>query len=88
MTLAEKSKVDLDLRDLFIVIVSLGLAYEESMMTSAFNRLSKNQLFIFPFQKHYEKNVTLTLTRSRSTYDHYLNKLGRPYIPNTTYQSK
>ena len=31
-------------------------------------------------------NLTLMLSRSRSTYDHHLNKLGRPYIPNATYQ--
>ena len=27
----------------------------------------------------------LTLCRSRSTYDHHLNKLSRPHIPNATY---
>ena len=31
-------------------------------------------------------NLTLTLSRSRSTFEHHLNKLGRPYIPNDTYQ--
>ena len=28
----------------------------------------------------------MTLSRSRSTWDHYLNKLGKPHIPDTTYQ--
>ena len=31
-------------------------------------------------------NLTMTLSRSRSTRDHHLNKLGRPHIPNATYQ--
>ena len=31
-------------------------------------------------------NLTLMLSRSRSTYDHCLNKLGGPHIPNATYQ--
>ena len=35
---------------------------------------------------HKEANLTLTLSRSRSIQDHYLNKLGRPYIPDATYQ--
>ena len=35
---------------------------------------------------HWEENLTLTLSRSRSTSDHHLNKLGRPNVPNTTYQ--
>ena len=30
--------------------------------------------------------MTLTLSKSRSTQDHYLNKLGRPHIPDATYQ--
>ena len=30
--------------------------------------------------------MTLTLSRSRSTQDHHLNKLGRPHIPDATYQ--
>ena len=25
--------------------------------------------------------MTLSISRSRSPYDHYLNKLGRPHIP-------
>ena len=29
----------------------------------------------------------MILSRSRSTKDHHLNKLGRPHIPNATYQS-
>ena len=33
-----------------------------------------------------EANLTLMLSRSRSTKDHHLNKLGRPHIPNATYQ--
>ena len=36
---------------------------------------------------HKEANLTLTLSRSRSTLDHYLNKLGSPHIPNTTIPS-
>ena len=35
---------------------------------------------------HKEANLTLTLRRSRSTQDHYLNKIGRPNTPNATYQ--
>ena len=35
-----------------------------------------------------EANLTLTLSRSRSTWDHHLNKLGRPHIPNATYKSQ
>ena len=47
----------------------------------------KNQLFkTFPIQMHYEANLTLMLSRSRSSWDHHLNKLGRPHIPNATYQ--
>ena len=30
--------------------------------------------------------MTLTLSRSMSTYDNHLNILGRPHIPNNTYQ--
>ena len=37
---------------------------------------------------HYKANLTLTLSRSRSTYDHHFNKLGRPTSPmlHTKYQ--
>ena len=35
---------------------------------------------------HKEANLTLTLSRSRSIQDHYLNKLNRPHIPDATYQ--
>ena len=30
--------------------------------------------------------MTLTLSRLRSAWDHHLNKLGRPHIPNATFQ--
>ena len=40
----------------------------------------------FPIQMHQEANLTLTFSRSRSSWDHHLNKLGRPHIPNATYQ--
>ena len=30
--------------------------------------------------------MTLTLGRSRSSWNHHLNKLGRPHIPNATYK--
>ena len=33
-----------------------------------------------------QKHLTLMLSRSRSTSDHHLNKLGRPNIQNVTYQ--
>ena len=36
--------------------------------------------------KPWEANLTLTLSRSRSTWDNYFNKLGRPHIPNATSQ--
>ena len=47
---------------------------------------SKNHFF----QKNHikmqsEANLTLMLSRSRSTEDHHLNKLGRPNIQNVTY---
>ena len=35
---------------------------------------------------HKEANSTLKLSRSRSTQDHRLNKLGSSHIPNGTYQ--
>ena len=35
---------------------------------------------------HWDANLTLMLSRSRSTYDHHLNKLGRPHNLNATYQ--
>ena len=35
---------------------------------------------------HQEANLTLTLSKSRSSWDHHLNKLGRPHIPNASYQ--
>ena len=48
------------------------------------------------FQKTYFKNfpnlnalgskLTLTLSRSRLTLDHHLNKIGKPHIPNATNQ--
>ena len=37
---------------------------------------------------HKEANLTLALSRSRSTYDHHLNKLGRPRIPNAMLHTK
>ena len=64
----------------------------------SFNISSKNNDFVFSsiqkkntFHKNSHLNALgskydLTLSRSRSTKDHYLNKLGRPYIPNATYQ--
>ena len=76
--LAERSKVNLDLCNLFIAIVTLDKAYQVRIMTLAF----KN----FPIKMHKEANLTLTLSRSRSTQDQYLNKLGRPRIPDATYQ--
>ena len=35
---------------------------------------------------HQDANLTLTLSRPRATYDHHLNKHGRPYILIVTYQ--
>ena len=43
--LAERSKVNLDLWNLFIAIVSLGLTYQVRIMTLASTVLKKNQLF-------------------------------------------
>ena len=49
--LAERSKVNLDLWNLFIAIVSLGLTYQVRIMTKASTVLKINQLFKkFPFK--------------------------------------
>ena len=69
--LAERSKVNLDLCNLFIAIVTLDKIYQVRIITLA--------SIVF-------KKSTLTLSRSRSTQDHYLNKLGRPHIPDATCQ--
>ena len=37
---------------------------------------------------HKEASFTLTLSRSKSTKDNYLNKLGRLNTPNATYHTK
>ena len=57
------------------------------------NLLSENNDFGFnSFQKiNFSKNfpfkcIRLTFSRSRSTLDHHLNKLGRSLIPYATYQ--
>ena len=43
--LAERSKVNLDLWNLFIAIVSSGLTYQGRIMTKASTVFKKNQLF-------------------------------------------
>ena len=50
--LAEKSKVNLDLCNLFIAIVSLGLTYQVRIMTLASTVLKKST-----FQKKTKKNI-------------------------------
>ena len=35
---------------------------------------------------HKEANLTLMLSGSKSSWDHHLNKLGRPHIPNATFK--
>ena len=65
---------------------TLDWTYQVRIITLA-STVLKNQLFKkFPIQMHKEANLTLTLSRSRSSWDHHLNKLGRPHIPNATYQ--
>ena len=44
-TLAERSKVNRDLRNLFLAIVSLGLTYQVRIMAKASTVFKKNQLF-------------------------------------------
>ena len=43
--LAKRSKVNLDLWNLYIAIVSLGLTYQVRIMTKASTFFKKNQLF-------------------------------------------
>ena len=87
MTLAEKFKVNLDLCNLFIAIVSLGLTYQVRIMTLT-STIFKKSTFIkkVPFKCIRNQNLTLTFSRLGSTKDHHFNKLGRAHIPNATYQ--
>ena len=66
--LAERSKVNLDLWNLFIAIVSLGLTYQVRIMTLASTVFKKiNFLKKIPFNGIRKQNLTLMLSRSRST---------------------
>ena len=56
------------------------------IITLASTVLIKSTFQKISLQMHKEANLTLTLSRSRSSWDHHLNKLGRPHIPNATYQ--
>ena len=78
-TLAEMSKVNLDLWNLFIAIVLLGLTYHMRIITLA-STVLKNQLFKkkIPSKCIRKQILTLTLCRSRSTQNNHLNKLGTP----------
>ena len=66
-TLAEKSKVKLDLSNLFIAIVSLGLTYQVRIMTSASTVFKQST---FHKNSHFNElgcKIDLDLSRSRST---------------------
>ena len=81
-TLAERSKVSLDLWTLFI---DTRLNISSQNNDFGFHSIKNNFSKYFPF-KCIKANLTLTLSRSRSSWFHHLNKLGRPQIPNATYK--
>ena len=62
--------------------LSLNISSENNDF--GFNSIKKST---FPKNKNkFKANLTFMLSRTRSTYDHHLNKLGKPHIPNVTYQ--
>ena len=85
---AVRSTVNPDLWNLFIAIVSLGQTNQVRLVTEASTFFKKiNFSKKIPFKCIRKQILTLTLSRSRSTYDHQLIKLGRPHILNATYQA-
>ena len=63
--LAERSKVNLDLWNLFIAIVSLGQTYQVRIMTKASTVLKKINFSTNSHLNALRENLTLTLSRSR-----------------------
>ena len=80
VTLAERSKVnlDLDLWNLFYSHCIIRLNISSDYNDFGFNCFQKSS-----FQKKIP--FKCTLSRSWSSEDYHLNKLGRPHIPNATY---
>ena len=64
-----RSKVNLDLLNLFIAIVSLGKTYQVRILTKASTVFKKKSTFqkTTTFKCIRKQNLTLTLSRSRST---------------------
>ena len=55
-------------------------------MITGFNSFKKNNFLKFPHLNALRSKFDLELSRSRSTKDHHLNKLGRYHILNASYQ--